>query len=125
ISYTDNTVYYWRVGMTPLSGPVIWNGASFLYLANGSTGFNQSHYYQHLKSTYKNMYLDADRVFKFDVVPRTLTIRTGLFPYFGFDQINVNLDFDYLERYGCKYNSLQFVVYDSSTLQPVENFNVG
>jgi hypothetical protein len=125
ISYTDNTVYYWRVGMTPLTGPVIWNGASFVYLANSTTGFNQSHYYQHLKSTYSQMRLDPDRVFRFNDVPRSLTIRTGLYPYFGFDQINVNLDFNYIERYGCKYNSLQFLVYDSSTLEPWQNYNVG
>jgi hypothetical protein len=125
ISYTDNTVYYWRVGMTPISGPVIWNNSSFVYLANSSSGFNQSHYFQHLKSSYKQMFLDADRVFKFNIVPRSLTIRTGLYPYFGFDQINVNLDFDYVERYGCKYSSLQFLVYDSSTLVPWQNFNVG
>jgi Peptidase family C25 len=125
ISYTDNKVYYWRMGMASLTGPVIWNNSSFIYLANSLKGFNQSHYFQHLKSSYQQMYLDADGVFKFNIVPRSLTIKTGLYPYFGYDQINVILDFDYLERYGCKYSSLQFLVYDSSTLAPWHNYNIG
>ncbi len=53
LTFTDSTVYYWRVAMQPTgSAAIIWNGFSFVYLPNSSTGFNQSHYYQHLKSSY-------------------------------------------------------------------------
>ena len=57
-------------------------------------------------------------------MPRNLTIRTGLYPYFSYDRINVNLDFEQLELYGCKYNSIQFYVFDSTTLKMWDNRNV-
>src|SRR4029078_11208506 len=50
VTFTDSTVYYWRVAPTPATGSPVWNNASFVYLANSERGFNQSHYYQHLKS---------------------------------------------------------------------------
>ena len=51
ITFTDSTVYYWRV--SPIDGagnPSKWNEASFVYLPNSDVGFNQSHFYQHTKS---------------------------------------------------------------------------
>ncbi len=125
INFTDSTVYYWRVAIVPSgTAAYIWNGFSFIYLANSSTGFNQSHYYQHLKDNYKNINLGTDRKFSFQQVPRNLVIRTGLYPFFSYDKINVNLDFDQLELYGCKYNSIQFYVFDSTTLRLWDNRNV-
>ena len=125
ITYSDNTVYYWRIAMQPLSGPIIWNGSSFIYLQNGGTGFNQSGYYQFLKDNYTQMHLGTNGVFDFNVAARSLTIRTGLYPYYLFDRIDVNLDFTRIENYGCKYNSLQFYVFDSSTLAAMPNYDVG
>lgn len=125
ITYTDSTVYYWRVSIVPTGNNIqIWNTFSFVYITNSSPGFNQSHYYQHQKSTYQNITLASDRLFKFNTVPRTLTIRTGLYPYIDYDKINVNLDFDQIDFFGCRYNSLQFYVYDSLSLSAWENFNV-
>ncbi|MEO6404036.1 MAG: C25 family cysteine peptidase [Ferruginibacter sp.] len=125
LTFADSTVYYWRVAMVPTgSNQFIWNSFSFIFLPNGGTGFNQSHYYQHLKSTYTNINLNANRQFSFSIVPRTLTINTGLYPFYGSDKINVYRDFDLLDNYGCRYNSLQFYVYDSTTLLPWENHNV-
>ncbi|HSN59955.1 MAG TPA: C25 family cysteine peptidase, partial [Ferruginibacter sp.] len=125
ITYTDSTVYYWRVSMIPTgANPLIWNGFSFIYLPNSTTGFNQSHYFQHLKSTYNNIALQPGRKFVYPEVPRSLTIRTGLHPFVGYDRINVNLDFDMLELYGCNFNSLQFYVFDTVTLRPWVNRNV-
>ncbi|MEI9934270.1 MAG: C25 family cysteine peptidase [Ferruginibacter sp.] len=125
ILFTDSTVYYWRTAMVPLaSEPLIWNSFSFIYLNSGGAGFNQSHYYQHLQSTYNNINLDSDRVFRFTTTPRNLIIHTGLYPYFDYDRINVYLDYTQLDYYGCKYNSLQFMVYDSNTLMPWQNYNV-
>ncbi len=124
ITFTDSTVYYWRVAIVPTgTSNYIWNSFSFIYLPGSSTGFNQSHYYQHLKDNFSNIVLDNDRKFKFQAVPRGLTIRTGLYPYFDYDRINVNLDFDQLELYGCVYNALQFYVFDTTTLKPWDNRN--
>lgn len=125
LTFIDSTVYYWRLAMVPTgTAQYIWNNASFIYLPNGGTGFNQSHYFQHLKSTYTNIKLDEDRKFKFINTPRSLTFRTGLFPYYDYDKINVNLDFNQVELYGCAYNSLQFYVFDPVTLKAWDNYNV-
>lgn len=126
ITYTDSTVYYWRTAMVPLnSSEPVWNSFSFVYLPNSSTGFNQSHYYQHKRSSYSNtIQLDNDRVFRYDEVNRNLQIKTGLYPYVLSDRITVTLDFEQMELYGCKYGSLQFYVYDSITYEPWVNRNV-
>ncbi|HCY89614.1 MAG TPA: hypothetical protein DHV17_05085, partial [Chitinophagaceae bacterium] len=88
ISYTDSTVYYWRVAMVPTgTADYIWNNSSFVFISNSSTGFNQSHFYQHKKSALTNMTLEDNRVFKYQEVPRNLIIRTGLFPYYNYDRI--------------------------------------
>lgn len=48
---TDSTVYYWRTTIdTLINGNYVWNNSSFIYLANGSDGWNQSHYYQYAKN---------------------------------------------------------------------------
>ncbi|MFT3981709.1 MAG: C25 family cysteine peptidase [Ferruginibacter sp.] len=125
LTFTDSTVYYWRVSLQPVdNSPVIWNTFSFVYLVNSSTGFNQSHYYQHLKSTYDNIQLKEDRRFYYPRIPRNLVVRTGLHPYVPYDKINVSVDFTKLEDYGCVFSSLQVYVVDSSSLQFWENYRV-
>ncbi|MEO7444368.1 MAG: C25 family cysteine peptidase [Ferruginibacter sp.] len=125
LTFIDSTVYYWRVSIIPSgTNPVIWNSHSFVYLPAGGTGFNQSHYYQHLRSNYTNINLDASRKYNFNLIPKSLTIRTGLFPFYDYDKVNVYQDLDFIENYGCKYSSLQFYVFDSSTLAPWKNLNV-
>ncbi len=125
ITFTDSTVYYWRVAIVPQgTADYIYNSFSFVYLAGSSTGFNQSHYFQHLKSTFSNVQLDTDRKFKFTSAQRNITIRTGLFPHHGFDVISVNVDFTLAEQYGCRYSSLQFTVFDPFTLKLWENRNI-
>ncbi len=123
ITYTDSTVYYWRMAMQPTSGPFIWNGSSFIYLQNGGTGFNQSNYFQFIKDNYSQIHLGNNRQFDYDIASRNLIIKTGLYPYYDFDRIGVSIDFTKVENYGCKYNSLQFYVLDSSDLSLMTNYN--
>jgi hypothetical protein len=126
ITYTDSTVYYWRTSMVPLNtSEPVWNSFSFIYLPNSSTGFNQSHYYQHKKSNYSNtIALNNDGVFRYTEINRNLQIKTGLYPYTNYDRITLVLDFDQLEIFGCKYGTLQFYVYDSITYEPWTNYDV-
>jgi hypothetical protein len=122
ITYQDNTVYYWRVAIVPSSGPYTWNNASFIYLANSSPGFNQSHYYQKLHNSIQQMAFDGKRELYYLNQPRTIEFRTGLYPYYDFPDIDVRMDGgDRIEHYGCKYNSLQFMVFDSGSLVPWRN----
>ncbi len=132
LSFQENTVYYWRVAIVPENdSPYIWNSSSFIYLEGSSLGYNQSHYYQKLQSSSNNISLNEDRTYHFTKEPKSLTIRTGLFPYYNFDQINVNLGFNQIEYYGCVdygnpngYNNIQFYVFDTATLLPWRNYNV-
>ncbi len=125
MSYTDSTVYYWRVAMTPTGiNPIIWNSSSFIYLPNSTPGFNQSHFYQHKKSIYNNINLTSDRKLVYPQLARNITIRTGLHPFVNFTRINVNLDFDQQELYGCRFNSIQFYIFDTVTLKPWKNTNI-
>jgi len=81
ITFTDSTVYYWRTTTVPTSGNnYIWNDFSFIYLANSSAGFNQSHYYQMQKNTFTNMQLGNDRVMRFLTRPIEFNVRTGVYP---------------------------------------------
>ena len=74
-NYTDSTVYYWRVAVKPASNnpeDYRWNKSSFIYLANSSTGSNQSHYYQHLSSDTQRIKLDTTRKWAFSTIENHL-----------------------------------------------------
>ena len=127
ISFVDGVVYYWRTGVgDPSSNNVIWNNASFIYLANSSEGFNQSHYYQFKNNQYYNIFLDsADRQFKYKISDRNLLVRTGTYPYFVNDKIDMTLDVENINVYNCRYFAFQITVLDGKSLRPWKNINVG
>ncbi|MBK8088758.1 MAG: hypothetical protein IPK31_12890 [Chitinophagaceae bacterium] len=124
VNFTDSAVYYWRVGMRPAeTSAVLWNNFSFVYIAGTETGFNQSHYYQHQQSSYRQLFLEPDnRVYKFDSTIARLQVRTGIYPYHTSPSLDVSLNYNFLERYGCRYGSFQFYVFDGKTLQNWKNW---
>ena len=67
IPLKDSTVYYWRTTIDSSQGNSRhWTSSSFIYLANGAPGWNQSHYFQWKKDAFDaNLRLDADRKFRF------------------------------------------------------------
>jgi hypothetical protein len=83
VTFKDSTVYYWRVAPVPVSGQPVWNKSSFVYLSNSGPnasdlGYNQSHFYQHTKSTYERMKLDsASRTLKYLQNTHNLFLRMG------------------------------------------------
>ena len=116
-----NTVYYWRVSLVPDSGPQRWNTSSFLYLPNGSEGFNQGHVYQHLKSGGTGLAIDsADRTWRFGKVPQNLFARNAMFPTGG----NQDIDFSVavngaaIIQSACVGRSLVLNVFDARTFKP-------
>lgn len=80
LTYTDSTVYYWRTAVVPSNGNYIWNNSSFVYLPAGGPGFNQSHYFQFLKSNLTNLNFGPDRSFKFNTYTSLVKIKNGVFP---------------------------------------------
>ena len=74
IAWQNNTVYYWRTARVPNTpNQERWKSSSFIYLADGSEGWNQSHYYQYLNhNTFQNLSIDTTRTFVYPSTNNTL-----------------------------------------------------
>lgn len=127
ITYTDSTVYYWRVAPVPTSGQPVWNKSSFVYLSptgpNASDlGFNQSHFFQQTKSTYNNLKLDsASRKTSFAPVMNNLYIQQGTWISSGCTQeacLSVSVNGINSIRLMCWFSSLVFNVFDPISFKP-------
>jgi hypothetical protein len=123
ITFIDSTVYYWRVSQQPESGPVKWSVSSFIYLQNSDPGFNQSHYFQHLRSAGDRVTLDDDRQWRFDSLPHFLFAKNGVFLTATSQEgdIIVSPDGDPYIRSACVGNSLVFNVFDQYKFRPMVN----
>jgi len=69
IEHIPGVVYYWRIA--PVSEDTreksdAWQNASFIYLPDHRSGWNQSHYFQQLESEYNRISLDDERDYRFD-----------------------------------------------------------
>jgi hypothetical protein len=116
LTFTDSSVYYWRTAVVPTSGDTIWNKFSFVYLPNSTAGFNQSHYYQDLKSKYDaNIFLNTSRRLEFTNFPNFVNISTGNAPQNGFQVISAGLGGAIQCQFGTTYNTFQFGVFDGNT----------
>ncbi len=127
INYTENTVYYWRVAPVPTTGGYRWNNASFVYLNGSSAGFNQSHFYQHTKSSTNRLYLDSSsRIFKFSPVLNNLTIINSIFPTSGTEdnQFSVAVNGNTYIASACDGPVIQFNVFDPISFKPWKNNTV-
>ena len=125
LAFVDSTVYYWRVAPVPATGQPVWNDASFLFKINSSSGFNQSHYYQHKASEVSRMKLERDG-WKFDTVQNILMVYNGVWVSAITQDaalcISVNNN-PYMRR-TC-YWGLVFNVFDKNSFKPWVNQVVG
>ncbi|MCR6720916.1 MAG: hypothetical protein NVV59_11620 [Chitinophagaceae bacterium] len=126
LSLTDSTVYYWRVAPVSTVGEPLWNQTSFQFIQNGSEGFSQAHYNQHLNSEAHHVRLTEEREWRFDSVVNNLFVKNGVWGYAisqaGELVVNVN-DSSYI-RNTCSYGFV-FNVFDEKTFQPWVNQAVG
>lgn len=123
-SLRDSTVYYWRVSLVPPSGGEYrWNEASFVYINGSAEGFNQSHYFQHLKSNLDRVQLKDNRIWNFTDKSNTVIIRNAIFPTGANQQSSflVSLNEKSDIGPGCNYNELIFNVIDPITFKPWKN----
>lgn len=130
LTFRDSTVYYWRVGGSPLPGEQTkWNTSSFIYLNGSDEGFDLSHYYQFNDVLYKSIKIDENRNFVYDSTAGVLTVNNGLFPYAG-SAGDFSLFINQEIRQGGfisspttnpQMNSLRFYVISDKTLEPVNN----
>lgn len=124
IKFNDNTVYYWRVAQAVTTGEIKWRNSSFIYLSNHKEGFNQSHIYQHFKSTSDELQLDSLSIkWKFIKTARNIFVRNAIFPTGGNadSDFSVALDGDAFIRSACVGRSLIFHVINSENFQPWRN----
>lgn len=125
-SYADSTVYYWRVAPKPASGlpaDYHWNQASFIYLANSSSGSNQSHYFQHLKSDTVDIILDSSRKWKYSTLQNEIVATNGVFPTAAVmaSQFKVMINGSDLTASVCGISGIIFNVLDPVSLKPWVN----
>lgn len=130
ITYRDSVVYYWRAAPdTLVNGVNSWSSSSFVYLANGSDGWNQSHYYQYQKNTLTGMkLLEANRRFRYNPEVNTFKIENKTIYASENDYSNVRQSLNDLplDRWGCGFSgSIHIVVIDSASGQPWKNTLAG
>ncbi len=91
MSWEDDQVYYWRTSQIPSDdGSYNWRYSSFVYLADGEPGWNQSHFYQFQKDSYHKIVLDSlSRDFRYTGPTNRLTIDNNRY---GTNEILVTLN---------------------------------
>lgn len=122
-NYTHNRVYYWRVAVVPSSGAYHWNTFSFIYLANSIPGFNQSHYFQHLKSDTSSISLQANNKWKYSTVVNSIYSNNGVFPTAasaGTD-FTIKVNGANTTKSVCGTGNIIINVFDPVTLKPWSN----
>jgi hypothetical protein len=128
ITFTDSTVYYWRVSPVAATGDTKWNAASFTYIAGSDAGFGQSHLYQHFKSGRNHLVLDSvSRKMTYDSGHHQMFIRSGVFPssFTQSDGFSINIDDSIKMNSVCGISGLVFNVIDPVTLRPWFNASSG
>jgi hypothetical protein len=124
ITLKDSVVYYWRIAQIPATGDPIWNTSSFIYLANSDDGFNQSHYFQHLKSATQQMFLDTtSRAWSFDSSSNNLLIRNAIFPTAATQQLDfdVSVNDQAIIGGGCNPNGIIINAFDGRSFKLLKN----
>ncbi|MBC7651618.1 MAG: hypothetical protein H7101_07710, partial [Deinococcales bacterium] len=126
-TFRDSTVYYWRVAQVPTSGPTIYNSSSFVFLANSSAGFNQSHIYQQTHSSLKQLRIDTlNRQYNFTPNPTKITVRDAVYPYGSDAEINYSIAINdninpFIRGASFRPTNVTFNVFDSLLLKPLFN----
>lgn len=130
ITFTDSTVYYWRVSPVPVTGSPVWNKASFVYLnpstfGSNDVGYNQSHFFQHTKSTTDRMKYDSvSRSWKYNEVSQNLFVQMGTWVTSGATtptSLSVSINGVPHIRLVCWFSSLVYNIFDPVSFRPWEN----
>lgn len=130
ITFTDSTVYYWRVAFLPVSGQPTWNKSSFVYLSNAGPnasdlGYNQSHFFQHTKSGFERLRLDTpSRKLIYNDVSQNLFVRMGTFVTSGaLDEASISLaaNSNSIVRLCNWFQSIGVTVFDPVSFKPWVN----
>ena len=128
MSFSDSTVYYWRVAPVVTTGTPTWNMASFIYLPNSETGFNQSHYQQQIYSTGEGISFDANsKLWKYGTRYMNLFVRQGTWVSSTSQEAGLSVAINGVAsiRNTCWFQSVVFNVFDPITFAPWINTTTG
>ncbi len=125
LTFADSTVYYWRTATVPPPGSnYIWNSYSFVYLPNSTAGYNQSHSYQHLRSTVKDITYNAGNLWQFNNSQVAVKMKNGVFPTAAntAQDFEVNVDGGNVVQSVCTTSGLVvFTVFNPIDFKPILN----
>lgn len=124
-TFTDSTVYYWRVAPVVQTTDTVWNTASFIYINGTDQGYSQAHLYQHFKSTRTKINLDSTtRKWSFVDKNNYIFVRNGVYPTTSPDAAyfngTINDTYGFILP-GCNYNEIMINVIDPVTIKPWKN----
>lgn len=132
LAMTDSTVYYWRTSIDSSvnGGQFAWSVSSFIYLKNGSEGWNQSHYFQYNYNAFDSLQYGMARRFQYPastIQVRTLNTVMELPPpydYYNNSTFNrVYWQGADIQRNDCNPGgTLQVLVFDSTSGRPWDNY---
>ncbi|MES2838607.1 MAG: C25 family cysteine peptidase [Bacteroidota bacterium] len=122
ITFTDSTVYFWRVAKVPTDGEAYrWKESSFQYIKDKS-GWGQAHFFQYKDNDFN--FINYDRTslkFKFSENKKKLTVKTWVDPpgptqYYATE---ILLDNSVLDYGSCGASAAILVtIIDPKTLEP-------
>ncbi len=124
MSYIDSTVYYWRTSFVPgEGGEYKWSNFSFLFNSRLSTGFNQSHYFQHKESDLSNIVLDSARKWQFSPRLNSMVVKQAMYPTSGSQDMDFSIELNNFDsvRSACVGQSLLFNIIDPVSFRPWKN----
>jgi hypothetical protein len=132
LTMTDSVVYYWRTSIDSSAngGKFAWTTSSFIYLKNGSDGWNQSHYFQYKYDAFDSLQYNADRIFRYpSTIIQVQSLNTVMelpAPYNYYNNSTFNRVYwqgSDIQRNDCfSGGTLQVLVFDSTSGRPWDNF---
>ena len=120
-TFENERVYYWRVALVPQNATNYrWNTTSFVYLNSPDGGFNQSHYFQHTRSTTSRMKLDSTGTWVYKPQLNNIFARNAVYPTAADQQASYMVTVNGINSIypGCYYNEIIFNVFDKVTFKP-------
>lgn len=130
IPLQDSLVYYWRTAVdSAINGQLKWTTSSFVFLENGTPGWNQSHFFQFKKDAFDGLRLEEPtRVFDFAPQVNVLTVENKVVspPENDYSNVRHSINDIVLDNWGCGFSgSVQILIIDGQSGQPWTNTTAG
>ncbi len=122
MSFSDSTVYYWRVSLdSTTAAGYNWRASSFQYIL-GEKGWSQAHFYQFKNDGYQFVkYKDQSRKFEFVNDVQVITAQDGIYPHIPMVEIWLKFNSSVYSYWNCmgEYgNGLKYFVFDPISALP-------